>query len=188
MLLIIGGAPRTGKGILARRLLRETGQPYLSLDVVKMGLANGVPAFGMDPGEPSAAAAEKLWPLVRAMAVNMIETGVHYVIEGEVLPRHAAELSHAYPGMIRACFLGYAEISPARKLEEVREFGGHPNDWTGTCPDAELLELIGDAVAFSRHLRDECARGECAALGIAYFDTSHRFAETLDMAADYLRR
>jgi hypothetical protein len=182
MLLIIGGAPRTGKGILARRLLVETHLPYLSLDVLKMGLVHAVPSLGIDPDASSIAVAEQLWPLVRAMAVNMIETGVPYIIEGEILPKHVEELDRLHPGEVRACFLGYADIEPDQKLREIREFGGHPNDWTSTSADAEVLELIENAIEFSRHLSDECAR-----LGIAYFDTSHGFLPTLDRAATYLR-
>jgi hypothetical protein len=182
MLLIVGGAPRTGKGIIARRLLVETRMPYLSLDVLKMGLVHAVPSLGVDPDASSIAVSEQLWPLVRAMAVNMIETGVPYIIEGEILPKHVDELGRLHPGEVRACFLGYAGIEPQRKLREVREFGGHPNDWTSTSPDAEELGLIEDAIGFSRYLSDECAR-----LGIAYFDTSRDFLPTLDRAATYLR-
>ena len=49
MLFFIGGAARTGKGILARRLLVEQRLPYLSLDVLKMGLTRGVPEYEIDP-------------------------------------------------------------------------------------------------------------------------------------------
>ncbi len=49
MLIFIGGAARTGKGILARRLLSECQLPFLSLDVLKMGLARGVPEYPIDP-------------------------------------------------------------------------------------------------------------------------------------------
>ena len=41
MLLFIGGAARTGKGILVRRLLVERHISYFSLDVLKMALRVG---------------------------------------------------------------------------------------------------------------------------------------------------
>jgi len=182
MLLIIGGAPRTGKGIIARRLLRERQMPYLSLDILKMGLVNALPVLGIDPDASSITVAEQLCPLVRAMAVNMIETGVPYIIEGEILPRHVEELDRLHPGAVRACFLGYAEITLAHKLREIRTFSGHPNDWTASSPDAEVLELVESAIEFSHDLSDECAR-----LSIAYFDTSHDFLATLNRVVDYLR-
>ena len=64
MLLFIGGAARTGKGILVRRLLAEMHLPYLSLDVLKMGLARGVPEYAIDPDAGGMQVAERLWPLV----------------------------------------------------------------------------------------------------------------------------
>jgi hypothetical protein len=181
MLLLIGGAARTGKGILSRRLLLEMHQPYLSLDVVKMGLVNGLPSFGLDPEASALVIAEHLWPLVRAMAVNMVETDVHYCIEGEILPAHAAELRQRFPGQVRACFLGYADIAPKHKLAQLREFGGHPNDWMAGYAEGDILELVEQNVVFSRYLREECGR-----LGIAYFDTSEHFEEALNHAMAYL--
>jgi len=181
MLLIIGGAARTGKGILSRRLLLETHQPYLSLDVLKMGLVNGVPSFGLDPEASAVAIAEQLWPLVRAMAVNMVETDVHYIIEGEILPEHADELAKRFPTEVRACFLGYAEIAPRRKLAEIRKFGGHPNDWLTDYPDEDVLELVEQNVEFSRYLQKECRR-----LGIPYCDTSESFDSAHNRAFTYL--
>jgi hypothetical protein len=182
MLLFVGGAPRAGKGIITRRLLLETHLPYLSLDIVKMGLVNGVPDFGIDPEESSILVAEKLWPLVHAMTVNMIETGVHYIIEGEILPKHVHKLILCYPMQIKACFLGYTEITPPQKLREIREYSGHPNDWVNTYPDPYVLELIEDSIEFSRYLQSECTE-----LGITYFDISDNFLDTLDRVVDYLR-
>lgn len=181
MLLIIGGAARTGKGILSRRLLTTLHQPYLSLDVVKMGIVNGLPTFGLNPESSAVEIANGLWPLVRAMAVNMLETDVHYTLEGEILPHHADELARRFPGQVRACFLGYAEIDVSQKLREIREFGGHPNDWTTDCPEDELGGLIHENIAFSRSLREQCGR-----FPFPYFDTSANFEGVLNDAEAYL--
>ena len=43
MLIFIGSTARTGKGMLVRRLLAEMQPPFLSLDVLKMGLERGWP-------------------------------------------------------------------------------------------------------------------------------------------------
>lgn len=113
MLLFIGGAARTGKGMLVRRLLLEMQMPFLSIDVLKMGLARGVPEFGLDPDAGGMVVAEKLWPLVREMSRNLLGEGVDYALEGELLPQHVDALRHTYPAQIKGCFLGYATIHPA---------------------------------------------------------------------------
>ena len=182
MLLFIGGAARTGKGLLVRRLLGEMQMPFLSIDVLKMGLARGVPEFGLDPDAGGMVVAEKLWPLVREMSHNLLGEGVDYALEGELLPQHVDTLRQAYPAQIKACFLGYATITPTQKLHDIRTFSGHPNDWPSTYADSALLNIITREIAFSQYLMDACAKYHTR-----YFDTSRDFAATLDQVVAYVR-
>jgi hypothetical protein len=175
MLLFIGGAARTGKGILVRRLLAEMHLPYLSLDVLKMGLARGVPEFALDPDAGGMQVAERLWPLVREMSMSLLDQQVDYVMEGEIVPKHVDALRHSHPAQIKACFLGYSTIAPAQKLHEIRTHAGHPNDWPQNHTDANLLTIITREIAFSQYLQAECAQ-----YSFLYFDTSHQFIKTLD--------
>jgi len=181
LILFIGGAARTGKGILVRRLLVERQMPYLSLDVLKMGLARGVPEYDIDPDAGGILVGERLWPLVREMSINLLAEGVDYVIEGELLPKHVAALWQAYPAQIKACFLGYTTITPEQKLHDIRTHAGHPNDWPREYSDPDLLNIITKMIEFSRYLKEECA-----AYHIRYFDTSHHFVETLDQVVAYV--
>jgi len=181
MLLFIGGAARTGKGILVRRLLVERQMSYLSLDVLKMGLTRGVPEYEIDPNAGAKAVGERLWPLVREMSKNLLMEDVNYAIEGEMLPKDVAALRRDYPAQVRACFLGYTSISPAEKLHNIRTYAGYPNDWSAEYDDAELLRVITDMIEFSRYLKDECA-----VHGLRYFDTSTDFTQTHDQVVAYI--
>jgi hypothetical protein len=182
MLLFIGGAARTGKGILVRRLLAEMQMPYLSLDVLKMGLARGVPEYDIDPDAGGIVVGERLWPLVREMSASLLRDGVDYAIEGELLPKHVSPLQRAYPSQIKACFLGYTTITPAQKLHNIRTHAGYPNDWSSDYSDTELLNVIISMIAFSQYLMDECR-----IYHLRYFDTSHDFAQTLDQVVAFVR-
>ena len=182
MLFLIGGAARTGKGILVRRLLAEARLPYLSLDVLKMGLARGAPEYALDPDAGGMQVAERLWPLVREMSHNLIDERTPYVFEGEILPGHVAALRDSYPSQVLACFLGYPMITPARKLHDVRAYAGFPNDWPRDCTDADLLRIISREIAFSAYLKTECARHH-----FPYFDTSDRFEATLDQVVAHVQ-
>jgi hypothetical protein len=181
MLVFIGGAARTGKGMLVRRLLIEMQLPYLSIDVLKMGLARGVPEFGIDPDAGGIIVAEKLWPLVREMSISLLREGVDYAMEGELLPQQVAALQHDYPSQIKACFLGYATITPTQKLHEIRTHAEYPNDWPSTYADSALLNIITREIGFSQYLMDACAR-----YTVRYFDTSHDFVPTLDQVVAYV--
>jgi hypothetical protein len=182
VLIFIGGAARAGKGMLVRRLLAELRLPYLNLDVLKMGIARGIPEYRLDPNAGAPAVAERLWPLVREMSASLLVDRIDYVIEGELLPRQVAALWNAHPGRIKACFVGYATIAPERKLAQIRAHGGLPNDWPNEYDDTALLTIIRREIAFSQLVRAECARHN-----IRYFDSSDDFLGTLDTVVAYVR-
>lgn len=182
MIFFIGGAARTGKGILARGLLAEHHLPYLSLDVLKMGLARGAPAYPLDPDAGGMQVAERLWPLVREMSHSLLHDQVDYLFEGELLPKDLDDLRRRYPGQVHGCFLGYTAIDPAQKLLEIRTHAGHPNDWPQGYTDADLLRIVTREIEFSLYLQAECAR-----YGFRYFDTSNNFIQAIEQAAQYIR-
>lgn len=182
-LLLLGGAARAGKTLLARRLLRERAVPYLSLDLVKMGVARGWPALGLRPDAPSDEVGERLWPMTRAMAINLAQTRhLPYLLEGDALPpRHVAalrdELADTLGVETRVCFLGYADIAPGEMLARIRQWGGEVNDWTAEQPDAAVLGLVEEMLDFSRALRAECAR-----YALPYLDIARDFAAASERA------
>lgn len=182
MLLFIGGAARTGKGMLARRLLSECTVPFLSLDVLKMGLARGVPEYAIDPDSGAVQVAERLWPLVREMSSSLLRDNVDYVFEGELLPKNIERLRNAYPTHVRACFLGYCTISSSQKLHDIRTHAGHPNDWPQEYVDADLLNIIRREIAFSQYVRAECLKYH-----MRYFETSSNFMQAQDDVVAYIR-
>jgi hypothetical protein len=182
MLFFIGGAARCGKGILSRRLLKELNLPYLSLDVLKMGLTRGLPELGFDPDAGGMGVAERIWPLVREMSLNLFMEGVDYVFEGEILPKNVDLLRQTYPTQVNACFLGYSTIPPDQKLSEIRTHSGHPNDWPQTYTDSALMAVINREIAFSQYLQ-----AECAWLHFQYFDLSRQFLPVLDKVVEFVR-
>jgi hypothetical protein len=182
MLYLLGGASRAGKSKLARRLLDERRIPYFSFDILMMGLANGLPEFGLNPDDSGIVRGEQLWPILRAMCVNVLETNVTYLFEADLLlPKHAAELMREHGAQVRACFIGYTEVSPEAKLQEIRRFGGEPNDWVQESTDDDVLTLINEMMEFSSYLQRECAIHH-----LEYFDSSADFPGTLDAAFHYL--
>jgi 2-phosphoglycerate kinase len=182
MLYIIGGASRAGKSTISRELMAETGIPCFSLDILMMGMANGLPKSGVNPDDPEFRNAGLMWPVLRSMLVNILETESDYIIEGyTILPEHAAGIQRLFPEQVRACFIGYTHIDPDKKLKEIREYSGLPNDWAITSSDGEVLELIERSVRYSAYLESECKKYD-----IPYFDQSEDFPETTGRILAYL--
>jgi hypothetical protein len=182
MVYLLGGALRAGKGIIGHELVRRAHLPLMSLDVLKMGLHRAVPSLGVDPSTPSEEVGATMWPLVRAMAENALESNFHCVFEGDmILPRQAAALRASHGDRVRACFVGYPEADRREKLREVRRHVGHPNDWLNDHDDGEILEFIDYGIRFSRFLSKECR-----SLGLRFFDCSADFEATIEEAVAYL--
>lgn len=87
MILFLQGASHSGKSTFAKHLARLTGASVVSLDLLKMGLIkSGNSDFaGLTP-EDDAAIAERLWPIVREMALVADENGQSLIAEGVSLP------------------------------------------------------------------------------------------------------
>ncbi|MCH7530203.1 MAG: zeta toxin family protein [Gemmatimonadetes bacterium] len=182
MLILLGGAPRAGKGMISRELVQKRGIALLSLDVLKMGLHRAVPSMGVDPNAHSREVGENMWPLVRAMAENALEADVDYVFEGDmVLPKQAAELRGLSGADVRSCFVGYRDIEPQRKLSDIRRHRGHANDWLNEQSDEEILAVVQFGIEYSAYLSEECDR-----LGLTYVDGSTDFEGTVDAAVTHL--
>ena len=71
MVILITGASHTGKTLLAQKLLERYHYPYLSIDLLKMGLirSGATRLTPLDDG----ALEDYLWPIVREIMKTAIE-------------------------------------------------------------------------------------------------------------------
>jgi hypothetical protein len=81
LLYLIGGPARSGKSLLARRLLLRQA-PYFCTDYLTTGLAAGVPSLGVDHELPCQARGELIWPVLVGVLRNLVEVEPEYVVEG----------------------------------------------------------------------------------------------------------
>lgn len=181
MLYLIGGTSRSGKTLLAKRILKEKQVPYLSLDWLMMGFNDGIPEYGIHhllwPNE----IAKKMWPFLKGMIDNMLFEGVDYVIEGEaMLPELISELVEKYPGQINAVFVGYTDIEVDHKVSLVKKYGGE-NDWLTNESDEYIRDHISNMISYSKRIKEDCEK-----YGTPYFDTSGDFPQVIDEASEYL--
>ena len=84
MIILITGASHTGKTLLAQRLLERYKYPYLSIDLLKMGLIRSGNT-SLTP-EDDDALIDYLWPIVREMIKTAVENGQHLIVEGCYIP------------------------------------------------------------------------------------------------------
>jgi hypothetical protein len=183
VLYIIGGAPRAGKSILAQRMLNENRLAYFPTDTLMMGLAGAMPHLGLKPADSVQTRAPVMWPVLRAMAVKILENDEDYLLEGDVLlPSHVVELRERFEVAVRGCFIGYDTVDARAKMRDIRRHAAANKDWTNECDDAHLLKIVEEFKLWSAQLRIECAK-----FNLTYFDGSDDLFAALDRAAAYLR-
>lgn len=84
MIILITGASHTGKTLTAQKLLEAYRYPYLSIDLLKMGLirSNNTDLTPEDDEE----LVDYLWPIVREIIKTAIENGQNLIVEGCYIP------------------------------------------------------------------------------------------------------
>lgn len=84
MVILITGASHTGKTVLAQKILEKYKFPYLSVDLLKMGL---IRSKNTDLSPQDDRELEKyLWPIVREIIKTAIENQQNLVVEGAYIP------------------------------------------------------------------------------------------------------
>lgn len=84
MIILIAGASHTGKTALAQRLLEKYKYPYLSIDLLKMGLirSGNTTLTPYDDKELQI----YLWAIVKDIIKTAIENHQHLIVEGCYIP------------------------------------------------------------------------------------------------------
>ena len=178
MLYIVGGCSRSGKSLLAERIRGNHNVPWFPLDALKMGLHLEAPSMGVHPDDDDLETADRMWPVVKGTIENLLFDGRDYLIEGNNLrPTTIAEFIKATEEPMRACFLGYPDISIETKAAQVAGHAGLPNDWLNRTGPDNVRRYLEICRSLSRRLRDDCD-----SLGVPFFDTGADFKGSLASA------
>ena len=121
MIVLITGASHTGKTALAQRLLERYGYPYLSLDLLKMGLIrSGYTDLTPMDGDKLT---EYLWPVAREMVKTAIENGQNLIVEGCYIPFDwAKDFDEPYRAEIRYICLVMSERYIRERFDSIKAY------------------------------------------------------------------
>lgn len=181
MLFLIGGASRSGKSILAEKLLQEEDIPRFSTDYLTSAFRS-YPELGIRHEDNTYTRSESLWPFLKPMLQNIVEEEPTYCVEGEILtPAQVKELSDLYPGKITSAFLGYPTLTAEEKFQTIHQNHGHINDWLKNENDDVVMDVTSRGVEFSQFLQKECQN-----TSLGFFDTSTDFFGAINQAFAHL--
>lgn len=182
MLYIIGGVSRSGKSLLAHKILNENHIPFFPLDGLVGMLTHSAPEHGVKHQNDFIDKSEKTWKFSKELFTYLFKTQESYVVEGDcILPKQVHELQTKYPEKIKCCFMGYPLLTAQEKLQLIRTFHLGERDWTRKHDDEAMLEMLESMISYSKHLKDECEK-----YTIPFFDVSEDFQNAQMEAYGYL--
>lgn len=183
MNIIIGGAMRTGKTLVADALARRTGFPYLGTDSLILALRDCFPETAIGhKGKSFDELCEAFIPFLNRYLHHASQAGRgSHIVEGHFIrPKDVAQLA----ANTSAVFFGYPEADAQEKLRQLKAYAASiAHDWMEGEDDEKLLKQITRWIDFSRDLRDQCRQYD-----ILFVDTSHQDVTYCDSNMELLYR
>ena len=122
MIILIAGDTRTGKTVLAQKLLEKYSYPYLSIDHLKMGLIRSG-RCRLSPDSEDEELTQYLWPIIREIIKTNIENGQNLIIEGCYIPfGWEKDFSPRYREQIKYICLIFSKQYIETRFEDILAF------------------------------------------------------------------
>lgn len=179
MVYLIGGAPRTGKSIIAHRLMSELTVPWISTDVLRAMVHDLTPEGerlrkfpfkGFDSNDELSALAilemvryqvveaQSLELCLGSLVRHQIAVRDDQIIEGvHLLPEHVKKMMEepANAEQIKALFI--ISTDESLQLEAMRNNSSH-FDWLSGASDKTYESVAGFVVAYGKWIQEECEK------------------------------
>lgn len=121
MVILIAGASHTGKTVLSQRMLEKYKYPYLSIDLLKMGLIRSGNTK-LTP-ENDNELISYLWPIVKEIIKTAIENHQNLIVEGIYIPFDwRNDFNNMYLKEIQYCCLIMTERYIKNNLTTIKKY------------------------------------------------------------------
>ncbi len=183
MIYLIGGTAKSGKTYLAKKILEENNISYFSTDYLMIALSQ-IEALDISVDtEDDRSVAKKLSPYLQSMIEAMVYNRIDYLIEGvHITPSLVYTLIKKYPDKIKACFLGYTELSyQEKKADLINHQSRMENCWYKHYSDENMNQLASFLIDYSKALKNECQ-----ALDLTYIEVKDITKQVYGMIDDLI--
>lgn len=172
MLYLIGGAPRSGKTILAQQMSAKLGIGWISTDlltdILRVKQVEGVVMEWNASPQAIANTAEWFFPCLERFVWGINSAAENYIIDGvSFLPEQVWQLSKQYS--IRALFLGCSQMT----LTRFDNFPGHSHGYA-KLPKSVRQRFAQDVTQWSSFVQQEASR-----FNYPYIDMGYNFSTRL---------
>ena len=150
MIILISGESCTGKTKLAHELMCRFNIPYLSIDIVMMGLFRNNTNCGYTPMDSVYKINQYVWPIIKEMIKTNIENNTTYIYEGfQIRPSTIKQFEPIYSSKIIPVFLGYSSEYIKNNYTVIKEM-------RGIIENRNDLDSLNKMILKNKILQDEC--------------------------------
>lgn len=155
MVIIITGASHTGKTLQAQKLLEKYKYPYLSVDILKMGLIRSGNT-NLTP-EDDGPLEKYLWPIIREMIKTAVENKQNLIVEGCYIPFDwKDDFTQEYLQEIRYFCLIMSENYIKRHFYDIKKYACEIE-----CRKGDSLCTINSVLADNERYYAMCEKYDC---------------------------
>lgn len=148
-----------------------------------MGIANGIPEFGVYPTEGDLITGKRLWKVIDPLMTAMVENEIDYTIEGvQLIPSYVSQFAQIHAGKVKPCFIGLADIDAESSVESMKLYSSQTeNDGLKKLNHTEMIHEITRIKTDSQQIKEECEK-----YNLKYVDSYTDFTQSIDLLVTYL--
>lgn len=157
MYYLIGGVSRAGKSTISKLICQEHHLSHLSMDPMMSALIAIDNPLKINYMSDSDLIAKQMWPFTKSWFTSQLQEPIEAIVEGISLwPDLVKEIDNKV--QFKACFIGYKEIEPYKKLDQLRNSKDGINPWHQDFTDEALLEQLNNIILISKRLYESCLK------------------------------
>lgn len=178
MVILIGGNGRTGKTLMAQKLMETYAIPYMSVDHIKMGLYRGLGDEKYNPVQNHKILANTLWPVIKGIIMTAIENNQNIILEGcYILPNLIKDFEEEYLKYITSVFIGFSKDYIQKYYDSKIINFQNAIEFRGEDKSLPLEDLI---------IRHENFAIMCNAENVSYFQINENYELEIEYAYKFI--
>lgn len=159
MIYILAGIAKSGKSLIAKEIIKRFHIEVIATDRIMMMLHHGNKDLVIDVTKSDKSVSSMLEPYIEGLIQSLSNSKKDVLIEGvHVQPAFAKHLAQQFPNKLKILFLGYKDIEPNFKQQELLDHAHLiDNPWYLDYKQEALTKLINYLIKESNRLFEDCS-------------------------------
>ena len=158
MIYILAGIAKSGKSLIAKEVMRRYQMEVIATDRIMMMLHYGNKDLKIDVTRSDQSVSRMLEPYIAGLITSLSSQQRDVLIEGvHMQPEFAKQLQDKYPNKLKIIFLGYKDVEPNIKAQELLDHAQLiDNPWYVDYDKDAYTKLINYLINESHRLYKDC--------------------------------